>query len=251
MSWMEEFADRATGRLRDVPYRVRARAELLDHLGSLYQAGLDRGLTKEEARGEALDKIGPLPALRRQYRQAELALRCQGRIYGLSRVLLGACLIGALYILIYIVSGTVLGVTYDAVVTHTVFGRVDAIPLLGADPTPKRVLAAALFLFPFGAGALWLRRAFRFRTRPLGPIAAGLLLAWGGEKLAILSISALLYNLPLWDLSALMYRINAGGDQSAPWFTVPYIAATLAGTLLLVLLAARIPNRGQKSVRAR
>lgn len=36
MSRMEEFADRATGRLRDVPYRVRARAELLDHLGSLY-----------------------------------------------------------------------------------------------------------------------------------------------------------------------------------------------------------------------
>lgn len=247
MSWMEEFAERATGRLRDVPYRARARAELLDHLSSLYQAGLDRGLTRDAARGEALDQIGPLPALRRQYRQAELARRSQGRIYGLSRVLLGACLMGALYILIYVVAGTVLGVTYDAAITHTVFGRVDAIPLLGADPTPKRVLAAALFLFPFGAGALWLRRAFRFRARPLGPIAAGLLLVWGGEKLAILSISALLYGLPLWDLSTLMYRINAGGDQSAPWFTVPYIIATLAGTLLLALPAARIPGRGQKS----
>lgn len=182
MNWMEEFAERATGRLRDAPYRSRARAELLDHLGSLYRAGLDRGLSEEEARRETLDKIGPLPALRRRYRRAELALRSQGRTYCLRRIFLGACLMGALYISIYVLSATVFGVTYDAAVTHTVFGRVDAIPLLGADPTPKRVLAAVLFLIPFGAGALWLRRAFQFRARPLKPIAAGLLLAWGRGK---------------------------------------------------------------------
>ena len=253
MNWMEEFAERATGRLRDAPYRARARAELLDHLGSLYQAGLDRGLSEEEARRETLDKIGPLPALRRRYRRAELALRSQGRTYCLRRIFLGACLMGALYIAWSLTLEQIIpaldGYSKATAGLSHLGGLVSPLEDLAAYERAV-ALTGLLYQLPFLLGAFWLRWAFRFRARPLRPIAAGLLLAWGGEKLAILSISALIYQMPLWDLAPLIQRIHGSAiDVAVAFFTVPYILWTLGFVLLLALLAARIPTRAQKAAR--
>ena len=84
-----------------------------------------------------------------------------------------------------------------------------------------------------------------------GTIAAGMLLAWAGEKLAILSISSLLYRMSLWNLPPLIQRIHTGGDTTAGFFTVSYIIWTLFSSLLLALLVSLFPrkNRVRRSVK--
>ena len=96
MNWMEEHAELIVEPLRNRRYQARVRAELMDHMGSLYQSCLEEGMSEAEARGETLSQLGSVRQLRREYRQAELVLRSQSLGFCVSRVWLGACLMGIL-----------------------------------------------------------------------------------------------------------------------------------------------------------
>ena len=224
MNWMEEHAELIVEPLRNRRYQARVRAELLDHMGSLYQSCLEEGMSESEARGETLSQLGSVRQLRREYRQAELVLRSQS---------LGFC-VGPL---------ANDGLSHlGGLVPHALSGT----PAYWQEYDKMIALTGLIYQIPFPIGALFLRWLFRRTQHPLRPIAAGMLLAWAGEKLAILSISALIYGMPLWNLPSLLQRIHTGGDTTAGFFTIPYIVWTLFFALVLALLASLIPTSAQK-----
>ena len=253
MNWMEEHAELIVEPLRNRRYQARVRAELLDHMGSLYQSCLEERMSESEARGETLSQLGSVRQLRREYRQAELVLRSQSLGFCVSRVWLGACLMGILYILVTLILGQIVsriagplandGLSHlGGLVPHALSGT----PAYWQEYDKMIALTGLIYQIPFPIGALFLRWLFRRTQHPLRPIAAGMLLAWAGEKLAILSISALIYGMPLWNLPSLLQRIHTGGDTTAGFFTIPYIVWTLFFALVLALLASLIPTSAQK-----
>jgi hypothetical protein len=132
----------------------------------------------------------------------------------------------------YLVSALVLalvGFTYDAI---------PGIPIIG-NPRALLLYKVVLFVVPFVLTALYLRSVFRNRKKRTFETILALLLIWVAEKLAILGISSMIYGLAIWDLPQLMHRISSGGDQSAPWFTWDYVFLTLAGCVILGLLASK------------
>lgn len=253
MNWMEEHAELIVEALHDRRYQARVRAELMDHMGSLYQSCLEEGMSEAEARGEALSQLGSVRQLRQEYRQAELVLRSQSPGFCISRIWLGACLMGVLYILFTLILDQILsglegyspatpGLAHLGGLLHVLSGT----PAYDQRYNQMLTLTGLLQQFPFLMGALYLRWVFRRTENPLRPIAAGMLLAWAGEKLAILSISALIYGMPLWNLAPLLQRIHAGDDTTAAWFTLSYILWSLALDLILALLVSLIPTGAQK-----
>ena len=164
-----------------------------------------------------------------------LRLRAQSPGYFWSRICAGIVIIGLAYILTFVGQGLA-GFTYDAT---------PGIPIIG-NPSALLFIKTIFFVIPFSIGALFYRRAFRYRKHRAVAVTSGLLLAWAAEKLAILGLSAMIYSMPIWQLKPLLYRISAGGDQSAPWFTADYILLTLAGCIVLGLLASlgKRPARG-------
>ena len=116
-----------------------------------------------------------------------------------------------------------LGITYD---------REPGIPMQG-DSALTALVGALLFLVPFSAGTMCLMRTLEGCPGQRKLVTAGLLLAWAGEKAAILALSALIYGMPLWAPGPLIGRISGGGDPTAPWFTPAYILLTLAGCVVM------------------
>lgn len=228
MNWMEEFISRV---LADVPagrYRQRAEKELRDHMEALGQS------CSEE---EVLSRMGDPERLRGEYRGA-WNRTFQGRF----RAIAGGCLLmGLLYICTAVFLGVV-GFTTDAISTRpTVLGR--TFPMYG-DTAALTIFGAALFLLPFSLGALYLRARFRDTRRPAAWVTLGLLAAWAGEKAAVISLSALIYQMPLG--LDLLHRISRGGDVTGPWFTPAYIVWTFFGCLILGQLFGRKTERSRE-----
>lgn len=195
------------------------------------------GASPEEARAEALRQIGDPALLQKEYRAAGIYQRALSGGYFWSRATVCCLLAGALYLLSFNALAIIGNYTYDARPGTPIIGNPAALLLFGI----------VLFFIPFTLSALYLRRAYHHRPHRAIDITLALLIIWLGEKLAILSISALIYKIPLWKISDLMYRVNAGGDQSAPWFTMNYILLTLVGTIALGLLAGLtpLPDKGR------
>lgn len=219
MNWMDDFIARC---LVDVPegkYRERTEKELRDHMEKLRQS------CSEE---EVLTRMGDPERLRREYKAA-WQRTFQARAGRLGTIAGGCLLMGVLYI------GTalflsLLGFTSDAVYAepHTLTGH--NFPIQGS-PWALAIFGSALFLVPFPLGALFLRFRFRRERHPAIWVTLGLLAAWVGEKAAIISLSALIYEMPLG--LDLLRRISRGGDVTGPWFTPAYIALTFLGCLVL------------------
>ena len=253
MNWMEEHAELIVEPLHDRRYRTRARAELMDHMGLLYQNCLEHGMSESEARGETLSQLGSIRQLRREYRQAERTLRSQRPSYWVSHIWLAVCLMGGLYLLVTVVFSHILGSVTGPLANDglphlgsLVPGSLYGTPAFALQYDKMIALTGLIYQLPFPLGALYLRWTFRRTERPLCPIAAGMLLAWAGEKLAILSISALLYRMPLWNLVPLIQRIHTGGDTTAGFFTVSYLIWTLLVSLLLALLVSLLPAKQKR-----
>ncbi len=229
--WMEPFLEACLAGVPASDYRERLKGELAGHLEELEAEVEECGLSPEQARRLALERRGEPPAIGRACREEFLRRRsikpgwCAGRLW------MGCLLMGSLYILTLALLGA-LGVTCDAS-----FPDRRTFHMCG-DPVLSAAVGCALFLLPFGGGAWFLARSFLFHPRRGAVVTAGLLLAWLGEKLAILSLSAVIYG--LWDLPALLERISGGGDPTAPWFTIPYLLLTLLGCPLLGRAAVRL-----------
>lgn len=229
MNWMEEFIRLV---LADVPagrYRERTGKELRDHMEALRQS------CSEE---EVLSLMGDPERLRGEYKAA-WSRTLQARAGRLGTVAGGCLLMGTLYVLTAIFL-SLLGFTSDAVYLepHTLTGR--NFPIQGS-PLALAIFGSALFLVPFPLGALYLRICFRKERRPVVWVTLGLLTAWAGEKAAIISLSALIYEMPLG--LDLLRRISRGGDVTGPWFTPAYIALTFLGCLILGQLFGRKTER--------
>lgn len=229
--WMEDFIRLCLAKIPDLPYRRRLAGELADHLASLAADLEEEGLPAGQARAQALERMGDPYALAGQY-AAEWRRRAGRPRYWAPRLLLGCALMGGLYLLTLCALG-LLGFTYDAR---------PGIPMVG-DPAASALAGCSLFLFSFFPGALFLARSLRFCPHAGALTAAGLLAAWAGEKLAILSLSALIYGLPLWQLQPLLARICGGASPTAPWFTPAYLLLTLAACPLLALCSSRFVFR--------
>lgn len=158
---------------------------------------------------------------------ADFPARSLGKGFFWPLTLLGVLIVGTAYILSS-VGLAIAGYTYD---------NGNGTPIIG-NPEALLLFKIILFTIPFFIGALYFRYVFRYsKHRPISVISA-LLIAWAAEKLAILGISSMIYSIGIWDFPQLMYRISAGGDQSAPWFTLDYVLFTLAGCIVLGLLAS-------------
>lgn len=218
MNWMEEFIRLV---LADVPagrYRERTEKELRDHMEALRQS------RPEE---EVLSLMGDPERLRGEYKAA-WSRTLQARVGRLGTIAGGCLLMGTVYICTAVFL-SVLGFTTDAIsIRPTVLGR--TFPMYG-DTVALTIFGSSLFLLPFSLGALYLRARFRDARRPAVWVTLGLLAAWAGEKAAIISLSALIYEMPLG--LDLLRRISRGGDVTGPWFTPAYIALTFLGCLML------------------
>jgi len=234
MNWAEEFISRCLAGVPEGKYRTRAGKELRDHLECQYRALTETGRTEDEARTEALAAMGDPDRLRNEYRTA-WSRTLQARTGRLGVIAGGCLLMGTLYLLTAVILST-LGFTYDSVAAcpHTLTGR--NFPILGGGPA-LTIFGSALFLVPFPLGALYLRARFRDARSPVVWVTLGLLAAWAGEKAAIISLSALIYGMPLGP--DLLRRISYGGDVTGPWFTPAYIVLTFLGCLVLGQLFGR------------
>ena len=240
MNWMENFIEQCLAEVPPGKYRTRTEKELRDHLECRRRALAEAGRTEAEVQAEALAAMGDPDRLRGEYRSAWNRTP-QARTGRLGVIAGGCLLMGTLYICIAVFL-SVLGFTTDAISTSpTVLGR--TFPMYG-DTVALTIFGSSLFLLPFSLGALYLRACFRDARRPAVWVTLGLLAAWAGEKAAIISLSALIYEMsPGLDL---LHRISRGGDMTAPWFTPTYIALTFLGCLILGQLFGRKSERRHK-----
>ncbi len=229
--WMAPFLETCLAGVPASDYRERLKGELAGHLEELEAELEESGLSPEQARRLALERMGEPPVIGRACREEFLRRRSMEPGWCARRLWWGCLLMGALYLLTFALLGT-LGVTYDASYPDRRTFHMCGDPVLCA------AVGCAVFLVPFGGGAWFLARSFPCHPRRSAVVTVGLLLAWLGEKLAILSLSAAIYG--LWDLPALLERISGGGDPTAPWFTLPYILFTLLGCPLLGQAAVRL-----------
>lgn len=229
--WMEPFLEECLAGVPASGYRERLKGELAGHLEELEAELEESGLPPERARRLALERMGEPPAVGRACREEFLRRRSMEPGWCAGRLWRGCLLMGGLYLLTFVLLSA-LGVTYDA----SFPGR-RTFHMCG-DPVLTAAVGCTLFFLPFGGGAWFLARSFPFHPRRGVVVTAGLLLAWLGEKLAILSLSAAIYG--LWNLPALLERISGGGDPTAPWFTLPYLLLTLLGCPLLGRAAVRL-----------
>ena len=224
--WMEDYVNDILLDVDDASYHRRAKAELMNHVSEEYQVLVDRGYEPEEARAKVLERMGGVESLRKDYRVACLhVVSSRGRYY-FRHVLIGCFLMAIAYVASFcLLAGA--GYTYDARPGTPIIGNPKALLLFGC----------VLFTVPFGAGTLYFRKVFKYRQDRSTAITSALLFAWAGEKAAILGLSSLIYDVSIWRLPELITRISAGGDQTAPWFTVKYILATMIGCVVLGLVS--------------
>lgn len=239
MDWIEKFISEI---LREVPngsYRTRAEKELRDHMETQYRVLTEGGRTAEEAQEEVLRVMGEPEKLQKEY---EAAWRRTSEELAdlLPFIPVGCVVMGILYIFTYILLGMA-GFTYDAVYPDRV-----CLPLLSGNKLYVTVFSTVLFLIPFTLGALFLRFCFRRERRPVGLVTAGLLAAWAGERMAVILLSAMIYDMPLG--LDLLTRIYCGGDVTAPWFSPANYVLTFLGCLLLGQLFGRMPT-GKNKIR--
>lgn len=228
MNWMDDFISQCLTEVPEGKYRTRTEKELRDHMETL------RRSCSEE---EVLVRMGDPERLRREYRAA-WNRTLQARAGRLGVIAKGCFLMGALYICAAMIL-SMLGFTTDMTsVRPTVLGR--TFPMYG-DTAALTIFGSSLFLFPFSLGALYLRARFRDARRPAVWVTLGLLAAWAGEKAAIISLSALIYGMPLG--LDLLHHISRGGDVTGPWFTPTYIVLTFLGCLILGQLFGRNTER--------
>lgn len=242
MNWTQQWIDQVPANIPAGSYRKRMEAELRDHLETQRRALMEVGRTELEAQTEALRVMGEPETLREEYRAA-WRRSLPGRLETLGRRLgtwAGGCVImGSLYILTSMLLGLV-GFTYDA----TYVDR-PSFPLLSGNMVYLVVFSGVLFLLPFGLGAWFLRRRFREERRPVRLVTAGLLMAWAGEKAAIIGLSALIYGMPFGP--DLLTRIYTGGDTTAPWFSPANYVLTLCGCILLGIVFGHMPVKAKRS----
>lgn len=226
-TWMKEFISQCLTCVPSSAYRRRLEQELEDHLSALACFLEKEGLSSSQAQASALEHMGDPRSLSAAYLDQWRRHICTPR-YVLKQLGAGCLVMGLAYLGILLTLGLT-GITYDAAPGLSLAGS----PLLTAG------MGCLLFLLPFSLGAVSLKQRFRGHPRPGVMILAGLLLAWLGEKLAICSLSALIYGIPLWELGPLLKRIGGSGDPTAPWFTPAYLLLTLVGCLPLALLPSR------------
>ncbi|MGI6643564.1 MAG: permease prefix domain 1-containing protein [Bacillota bacterium] len=224
--WMEDYVNDILVDVDDASYHRRAKAQLTDHLSEEYQVLVDRGYKPEEARAKAIEQMGGVESLRKDYKVACLHVVSSRRGYYFWHVLIG-CLLMAITYVASLCCLAAAGYTYDAR---------PGTPIIG-NPKALLLFRCILFIVPFGVGALYFRKAFRYRPDRSVAITSALLFAWAGEKAAILGLSSLIYDVSIWRLPELIDRISGGGDQTAPWFTVKYILATMIGCIVLGLVS--------------
>lgn len=241
MNWKQQWIDEVLEKIPAGSYRRRMEAELRDHLETQCRALMESGRTESEARAEALRAMGEPDKLQEEYRAA-WRRSLPGRLAELGHRLkvwaAGCVVMGTLYIFTFMLL-SIVGFTYDAILPDRVY-----FPILSGNKIYVTVFSTVLFLLPFTLGALFLRFFFRKESRPVGLVTVGLLAAWAGEKAAIISISALIYHMPLG--LDLLTRIYHGGDTTAPWFSPANYVLTFLGCIFLGLTIGRLPVRTRR-----
>ena len=216
MDWAEDYLSACLSGIPKSAYRNRLKSELADHLALLAGDLKTVGHPAEEARKEALRQMGDAAALNEGY-WSEWLRQPERQRWDLSRFLFG-CLIAGMGFLI----GAALLLFGD-----TMLGLIDTIAgyrLHGAPPLSflRHLSGAVLWAAAFIPNALFLRKAFRRRTRRAALISGGLLLSWGvGKGTAVLYLLA-----GYGSVSTEAMRMFAGSFDPL-WFTWPLIALSL------------------------
>lgn len=214
MDWANDFLERCLSGIPEGKYERRLQKELEGHLAALETDLTAAGYAPEEARAEAVRRMGDPAALNRDY-LAQWLRRPERLGYDFLTCFRGSLWAGVWYVGAFLLLGLI-GFAYDR-------GDIP-FPMLSSNPSWRIIAGIVMFLCAYLADAAFLRRTFRGRKRKRLLITLGLLLAWVCEKGVIMLISTLLYGfLPLPEL---MYRIAYGGDQSAPWFKYYYLIWT-------------------------
>ena len=236
-NWIEEHIDKILVNVNVASYRERIKSELMEHITESYQELIGRGYSIELAKSEAIDLLGDTEKLQNEYKVSCCHVKCANLGYFWRVVITGSFLIGISYILSFVVLG-LLGFTYDAQLEQR------SIPIIG-NTAALIVFGLILFIVPFSIGAIYFSKAFKYRANQLSDIMLGLSFAWVGEKLAVLSISAFIYDMKIWQFQELLYRISGGGDNTAPYFTMEYILLTLLGCIILSFVSSRLTKNDQ------
>lgn len=205
--WNAEFLEQALDGIPQGEYRKRMEEELADHLQSLERDLEKSGCAPEEARRLAVERMGNPKKLNRKFREA--LLRRQAKRAILTGPVYSCLISGTLYI-----------------VTALILFRLGYQPFespLYRNPIACGAVGAVLFLVPFGAAAVLMRKCFLWHPRRRTMVTLCLLIPWWVEKVL------------LWD-----------ARQYWPWITPSYVILTFLGCLLLGWLSglgeAKLPN---------
>lgn len=232
MDQANEFLERCLSGIPDGRYRRRVCGELADHLELLVRDLTEAGLGEEEARAEALQKMGDPEALNREYYavwerrtrfQRDFEWCVAGGIVGRLSFALFGPLAGAAVYLISLYCP-------DQISTLILNGS-----LFGGCYYDWLLYAAAYI-----PNALFLGWAFRGRRRARTLVAFGLAATRAVETVVMIFCSAAAHYGT--DALTLLQR-----GISDPWFTVPYLIASFAACLALGwVFGGKRPQQGAK-----
>ncbi len=150
------------------------------------------------------------------------------------KIISGWFIITIAYIAVFAVFGQF--VTYDSNLGVTNYEK---------SPFLKPVLGALLTIIPYMLAGLYCRIVFK--GRPLMNVWLVSFIPSLGDKLAIYLLSALIYEMNPLAIPQVMYRINSGGDQTAPFFTDGYIVLSIVfGNLICILFASLFQKRDKR-----
>ncbi len=233
----DKFLEQCLSGIPEGRYTRRLRKELESHLAALEADLTAAGYPPEDARAEAVHRMGDSTALNREY-LAQWRRSLEGRLYGLGQ---GAgdmliCLVGsAVSCLCAFMLALVISAANDSMSS-----------MMGVSTARAALRLIVVYLVTYPVDAVFLRVAFRGRPGNRLRITAGLLMTWAVEK--IYEFSA--FQIPAALLPGVIFLFAR--TEFPCWLVIglPNLLGTLAGCFLLGWLFGG-GDRGEREKAAR
>lgn len=217
LNWASDFLEQCLSGIPEGRYTRRLRKELESHLAALEADLTAAGYPPEEARAEAVRRMGDPAALNREY-LAQWRRSLEGRLYGLGR--------GAGDILICL-AGSAVSWLCGVALTLAMSAANDS-TVVSSTARAARCLIM-VYLVAYLVDAVFLRAAFRGRPGKRLRVTAGLLLTWAVEKIYEFSM----FQIPAALLPGVLFLLVRTEFPVGLFIGLPNLLGTLAACFLL------------------
>ncbi len=215
-----EFLDQCLSGIPEGRYARRLRKELESHLAALEADLTAAGYAPEEARAEAVRRMGDPAALNRDY-LAQWRRSLEGRLYGLGQGVgdMVICLAGsAVSWLCAIMLALAISAANDSMGS-----------MMGVSTARAALRLIVVYLVTYPVDAVFLWAAFRGRPGKRLRVTAGLLMTWAVEKIYEFSM----FQIPAALLPGVLLLLVPTEFPVGLFIGLPNLLGTLAGCFAL------------------